>query len=303
MHPPLPRSPRPHRFGLRLISGLTPDLPAAYRRPRACDDEALIRHSTIYAIPVWEISSKTGMVRLYQADPATGRHILDRDGRQVPSGEVPHVGMARHDAQPRIVIDYVGQTIRPVAVREGEHAETKCWDDIIAAPVMIIAEGQWKKAERDRREIAAIAELKPRFNKEYNEGNPHRIEIWRQVQLRHARDDASKRARWMPLEQRTTLALRTAALDVVAAGLDGREPRYPLTVLGRGLARSGRWMWARPATRMAALTFVLWASLLVGAQYALRQWGWPASSGWLGAATASGGVFFRAEVAPALVPS
>jgi hypothetical protein len=261
-----------YRPGLRSAPG-----PGA-GRPRACDDEALVCHGTIYGIPVWEISRRTGLIRLYRADPATGNHVLDDAGNLIPAGEVPAADMARRDAQPRIVIDYVGQTIRPLQVREDEHAEDKSWADVIAGPAMVLAEGQWDKAERDRREVAAITALKPRFNKEHNEGNPHRIEIWRQTEMRHIRDDALRRPRWIPLQQRTALALQAAQLDVVGAGLDGREPRYPLTVLGRALAGAGRWLWAWPAVRTAALLLVLWATLLVGAAYALLQWGLLAQS-------------------------
>lgn len=272
---------------MRVIRNLTPDLPPAYRPPRACDDETLVCHGTIYAFPIWEISHKTGLIKLYDTDPATGRHRLGRDGKPVLVGQVPHVDQARPDARPRIVIDYVGQTIRPLEVREGEHVEGKCWSDIVAGRAIVLAEGMWDKAERDRREIAAIAELKPRFNKEYNEGNPARIEIWRQVELRHVRDDKLHRARWLPLDERTALALAVAKLDVVGAGMDGREPRYPLTIAGEALAGAGRWVWARPWARTAGLLVVLWSTLLGGADYALLQWGWSDRYAWLGAAVAA----------------
>jgi hypothetical protein len=276
--------PSRDRLGLRIIRDLTPDLPPAYQPPRACDDEVLVCHGTIYAFPVWEISHKTGLIKLYDTDPATGRHRLDRAGRPILAGQVPHVDLARPDARPRIVIGYVGQTIRPLEVREAEHVEDKSWADLIAGRAIVVAEGMWNKAERDRWEITAIAEAKPLFNKEYNEGNPARIEIWRQIELRHVRDDALKRPCWLPLDQRTELALRVAELDVVGAGMDGREPRYPLTVLGQALAGAAGWMWSRPWICTATGLLVLWTALLAGALYVLRQWDWPADGAWLGAA-------------------
>jgi len=286
---------RRNGLGLQVVRDLTPDLPPAYRPPRACDDETLICHGIIYAFPVWEISSKTGLILLYRTNPVTGELVLNRAGEPIPAGQVAHADLARPDARPRIVYDYVGQTIRALEVREAEHVEEKCWADIRAGRAIVIAEGEWDKAERDRREIAAITGMRPRFNKEYNENNRDRIEIWRQVQMRHARDDALKRARWIPLPQRTALALRAAELDVVGAGLDGREPRYPLSVLGRALAAAGRWIWSRPVARRAGLAVV--AGSLAGPTVAvgLLSAGWPAQVA--GPAGAAAGVVLTAATA------
>jgi hypothetical protein len=271
MLPPQPRHPGHDRAGFRLIRDLTPQY-------RACDDELLVCHGIIYAFPVWEISADTGLILLYETDPATGRHLLDRDGKPIRAGQVPDVRLARPDARPRIVFDYVGQTIRPLQVREAEHVEEKNWADVIAGSPVVIAEGEWDKAVRDRREIASIVELRPRFNKEYNDTNPNRIEIRRQVQLRHARDDALNRPRWIPLDQRTAVATRIAELDVIGGGLDGREPRYPMAVLGRTLTGAGRWIWAHPRIRAAAGLLGLWVGLLVASDMVLLRTGWPTGS-------------------------
>jgi hypothetical protein len=207
---PRPSPDRRARSGLRLVPDLEP-------RPRACDDETLVLPGRIYVIPVWEISGKTGMINLYEADPATGKHLTGRDGSLTLVGQVPSAQLARADARPRLVWDYVGQTIRELAVREAEHEEDKCWADIKADRITLVEQGLWNKQTRDGKEIAAIAKIKPRFNKEYNEHNPGRIPIWRQVELRHLRDDALHRERWLPLEQRSVAAQAAAARAIVGA--------------------------------------------------------------------------------------
>lgn len=252
---PRPSPGRIARSGLSVVPDLEP-------RPRACDDETLVLQGTIYAFPIWEISAKTGMIILYEADPATGQLILDRAGHPTMVAQVPSPELARADAKPRVVFDYVGQTIRELDVREAEHIAEKCWADLIAGRPVVVEQGQWNKRTRDGKEIDAIARLQPRFNKEYNEHNPRRIEIWRQVELRHKRDDALHRGRWLPLEQRSAAALEAAERAVVGAGLDGNEPRYPLTVLGDALL----WLWRHRGAgpdwlRRAAMIPLAWAAL------------------------------------------
>lgn len=279
---PRPSPDRRARSGLRLVPDLEP-------RPRACDDETLVLPGRIYVIPVWEISGKTGMINLYEADPATGKHLTGRDGSLTLVGQVPSAQLARADAQPRLVWDYVGQTIRELAVREAEHEEDKCWADIKADRITLVEQGLWNKQTRDGKEIAAIAKIKPRFNKEYNEHNPGRIPIWRQVELRHLRDDALHRERWLPLEQRSVAAQAAAARAIVGAGLDGNEPRYPLDVLGDVL----KWLWshrgAGPAwLRQAATALLLWLVLTALAGVGLTSWlGWPTDRALLGGAIAA----------------
>lgn len=270
------------RSGLHLVPDLDPP-------QRACDDPALVLPGNIYAFPIWKISPTTGMVILYEADPATGQHLLDPQGKPVMVGQVPSPDMARADARPMIVWDYVGQTIRDLAVREAEHVEDKCWADVIAGRIKLVERGVWDKRTRDDKEIAAIDKIKPRFNKEYNEHNPHRIEIWRQVELRHARDDALHRERWLPLEQRSLAAQLAAERAVIGAGLDGAEPRYPLVVLGEALL----WLWRhRGGTprwlRTAGMLLLGWLALTVIIGAVLTSWlDWTSQQTLIGAAAAS----------------
>lgn len=269
------------RSGLYVVPELAPDPPR-----RACDDESLVLKGTIYAFPIWEINPRTGMIILYQADPATGVMVLGVDGTPTKVAEVPGAALARADAKPRIVWDYVGQTIRELDIREAEHVADKCWADLIAGRPIVIESGVWDKKTRDGREIARIAELKPRFNKEYNEHNPDRIEIWRQVELRHARDRALHLADWLPLEERTAVAVEAAERAIIGAGLDGNEPRYPLTVLGEVLAGLGRWLWALPRrVKTTAAAVVAWAATVLTAAHLLTAAGWPVAYAYTGPVT------------------
>jgi hypothetical protein len=251
------------RSGLRPV----PDLPPVPSPRRPADEILGVRKGHIYAFPIWEIDPKTGLVILYEANPATGQLTDTENPRRVAL--VASAQQARTDAKPRIVWDYVGQTVREVEVREGEHVDDKPWADVIAGRPVTIAEGMWDKAERDRQEIAHIHKIKPRFNYDHNLENDERIEIWRQVELRHARDDAAHRARWIPLELRTELAELTAQRAVIGAGLDGNEPQYPLTVLWRFVSS-----WP-PAVRAVATGLLLWAVAVGGTVTGLTTWGWP----------------------------
>lgn len=221
------------------------------------------RTGLIYRIPVWEIDARTGMIALY-----------DDLGRR--TGEVADLRLP-HQGRPRIVYDYIGQTVRGATVREAEHIETKCWADLIAGPIEIIEQGLWDKATRDRKEIAAIHVLAPRFNYEHNLDNPARIPLPRQTQLRHARDRAAGRPLWLPLEQRTAAAVREAELNTVQAGLDGREPVYPVQWAWRALKATGRALARTPAIlqwsalALALAGFGLWA----GTQALQQLLAWP----------------------------
>lgn len=248
------------RSGLRAV----PDLPPAPRPPA---DDTGVRRAFIYAFPIWEIDAKTGLVILYQADPTTGQLTDTEQPRRVAL--VASAEFARADAKPRIVWDYVGQTVRGVEVREGEHVEDKPWADIIAGRPVTVAEGMWDKTKRDRREIAYIHQIRPRFNYDHNLENSRRIPLPRQVELRHARDDAARRPRWIPLELRTELAELAAERAVIGAGLDGNEPRYPLTVLAQFVAS-----WP-PAVRAAAVVLSAWSAAVAGTTAGLVGWGWP----------------------------
>lgn len=254
---------RTARPGLRAV----PDLPRI-PRPRPPADEILgIRKGFIYAYPIWEIDAKTGLVILYEADPGTGQLVDAEQPHRVALVASP--GQARADAKPRIVWDYVGQTVRSIDIREGEHLDDKPWADVVAGRPVVVAEGMWDKAERDRQEIAHIHQIKPRFNYDHNLENKKRIAIPRQVELRHARDDAARRPRWIPLELRTELAELVAERAVVGAGLDGNEPRYPLTVLWEIV--SG---WP-PAVRAVAAGLLVCVLAVWGTVEGLTAWGCP----------------------------
>jgi hypothetical protein len=181
-----------------------------------------------------------------------------------------------HAGTPKIVYDYVGQTVRTADIREAEHLDDKPWADLIAGRIQVIDSGMWTKTERDERELRAIHLIKPRFNYDGNLANPQRIEIWRQAELRHARDRAAGRALWIPAAQRAATARREAALDAVQGGLDGREPRYPVDWAWDGIKALARFLGGLPAPvrRAALLSF---AAVAGGAAVMglLAGYGWP----------------------------
>lgn len=259
--PPRRRSPGRNRSGLRSVA----------HRPSPRPVDTSLRTGIIYRFPVWEIDANTGLINLYdEAGQRTGA---------TPDLRLPHTG------RPRIVYDYIGQTVRGLDVREAEHVEDKPWADLIAGPAEEIERGLWDKTTRDLKEIAAIHVLAPRFNYDHNLDNPSRIEIWRQVELRHARDRAAGRPLWLPPAQRTALAQEQARLDVVQGGLDGREPRYPVDVIGSVVVAFWRWLPAGLRRGLAIVAGGLLAALAGTALLVDTGWPVPAAAG-LSAATA-----------------
>ncbi len=255
------RSPSPGRSGLWVV-------PDQRRRPspgpprgRICDDPDIRLHSIIYACLLYDVDPRTG--RLLPPDPVTG--------------------------QRRTRLDYVGQTIRGLDIRFGEHLDDKPWADLaVSSQPVIVEQGMWTKAERDAREKAAIERIRPRYNYEHNLGNPERIPIYdpatrRYVQLehRHLRDRAAGLEPWLPLEQRGPVVQLAAQRAVVGAGLDGHEPRYPLTVAADVLARLGRFLARLPRrVKLAGLAATCWvAGIWAGAAWLTTQ-GWPPVAAW-----------------------
>lgn len=231
-------------------------VPEQRRRPsprppetRICDDPDIRVHSIIYAWLIYEIDPRTG--RLLAPDPITGER--------------------------RTRLDYVGQTIRALETRAGEHLEDKPWADIVVGRLPIkVAEGLWTKEERDKAEIEAIGRIRPRYNYRDNLDNPERIELFRQLDQRHVRDRAAGRPLWLPLEERSVAAQIAAEKALVQAGLNGHEPRYPVAVAGALLAAAGRFWWRLSRrTKLALMTPPVWLAAVWMSTGWLTAMGWP----------------------------
>jgi hypothetical protein len=206
-------------------------------RQRVSEDPAIRCRAIIYGFPIYDFDPRTGLKRPPVRDPQTG------------------------ELRYRIRIDYVGQTIRRLETRTGEHLEDKPWADLVAGDPVVLAEGEWTKAERDAAEVAEINRLRPRLNHDENLWNRERIPLPEQLTHRWARDDAAGLPRWIPLEQRTEQARLAAMAAVIGAGLDGNEPRYPLTVVGEVLCALGRFVASWPRRlQLAAVAAVLWGA-------------------------------------------
>lgn len=159
--------------------------------------------------------------------------------------------------------DYVGQTVRPVPVREAEHRgqgrNPDCeqpWSDRIVGSARIVEQGWWTPAELDAREQYWIAVLQPRRNYDHNLHNPARLPIPAQRQARAERDrQAAVVSRWTHPERFTGPVLRPSL--PVGPSL---WSRFWATAAGRTLAG-----WLRKAAVVAgvwaALTGVLWLAV------------------------------------------
>jgi hypothetical protein len=159
----------------------------------------------------------------------------------------------------KVRLDYVGQTQQRLRSRENQHRDDQPWNDLIVGSPFVLEQGVWDKGELDRREIAAIRRLRPRYNYDHNQGNPNRVEKWRARDQRWARDDAAGRPRWVPPELRT--ANPTSA---------SHSPRS-VNVFIR-MVRAVR-SWA-PWKQKVALWSMSWsgASLVVWGQFTRHSW-------------------------------
>lgn len=101
------------------------------------------------------------------------------------------------------VVGYIGKSRQTVFQREQQHRDEKPFSDIIFGGAFVIEEGWWTEAELDAHEQwwirNGVALLpggpvqRPIYNYEFNTDNPDRVEIWRQVEQRQAREPG-----WQP---------------------------------------------------------------------------------------------------------
>ncbi|WP_433460673.1 hypothetical protein [Micromonospora sp. CA-248212] len=117
----------------------------------------------------------------------------------------------RHPTMGRIVLGYVGETVRMPFVRLMEHIYDQPWSDTIV---------RWEvdstvyagKAAVLAAEKAAIESERPLYNVECNMGNPLRIKPWEAVAQRQAREPGWQppvRGARVPRQRRTATAAST----------------------------------------------------------------------------------------------
>ncbi len=176
----------------------------------------------------------------------------------------------RHPATGRVVLGYVGETVRMPFVRLMEHIYDQPWADTIV---------RWEvdsttysgKAAVLAAEKAAIERERPLYNVEWNMGNPLRVKPWEAVAQRQAREPG-----WQPPVKKTRVP----------------RQRRTATAASAPTAAAGRvWEWTPERIRVAA-----WAAgwLLVAVVV-----GWQAASGPV--ATAGDGLAYGAGTATAAV--
>lgn len=100
-----------------------------------------------------------------------------------------------------VILGYVGQTVRPLEVREFEHDGAQPWSDVKVGNAFVIWQGLATPEELDARELDAICRLKPLYNYEGQEGMPHACPKWEAVERRHARDTAAGRPLWEKIDR------------------------------------------------------------------------------------------------------
>lgn len=159
---------------------------------------------------------------------------------------------------------YVGETAREPLERALEHFKAQPFGDLFAGfevdPVIYPGKAAVVAAEK-----AAIETEQPRYNVEFNRGNPDRISRQDAIRQRWARDDDAGRPRWT--EPRTVPRQR------------GRATRT--------VSRPGRRRWEPWQVKTAvwgSAFFMLW----VGFWPALDDLGAPTRQGAIGAAIAAG---------------
>ncbi|MEV1315402.1 hypothetical protein AB0J14_04875 [Micromonospora arborensis] len=175
----------------------------------------------------------------------------------------------RHPVTGRIVLGYVGETVRMPFTRLMEHIYDQPWADTIV---------RWEvdsttyagKAAVLAAEKAAIESERPLYNIEWNMGNPLRIPPWTAVAQRQAREPG-----WRPPVKGTRVPRQRRTAATTAAPTDA--PRS--------------WEWTPQRIKVAA-----WAAgwLLVACVV-----GWQAASGPV--ATAGDGLAYGAGVATTAV--
>ncbi|MET8278306.1 hypothetical protein [Micromonospora sp. NPDC005174] len=172
----------------------------------------------------------------------------------------------RHPTTGRIVLGYVGETVRLPFTRLMEHIYDQPWSDTIVRWEVDTTTYAGKQAVLAA-EKAAIESERPLYNVEWNMGNPLRIKPWEAVAQRQAREPGWQppvRGTRVPRQRRTATA---ASPPTAAAGW--------------------AWEWTPERIKVAA-----WAAgwLLIAVVV-----GWQAASGPI--ATASDGLAYGAGVA------
>lgn len=196
-------------------------------------------------------------------DPSTRRRSVVYG---IPTLPVDQHGMVIPGAPP--IVGYIGKSVQTVGERQEQHRADQPFADLIVGGSWTIEEGWWTDAELSAREewwIRNGAVLtrgqkpqRPVYNYEFNTDNPHRIEVWRAVEHRQAREP-----RWVkPAKGSFVPRQRTYGPPQNVARVVRRRPQFRWT-------RRRKW-----AAQLAAVWLVLFAAF---------WWaGWDVWPGWDG---------------------
>ncbi|MCG5464255.1 hypothetical protein MED01_002420 [Micromonospora sp. MED01] len=179
---------------------------------------------------------------------------VDEDGYVVP-GAAPIVG-------------YIGKSVQTVYQRQEQHRDDQPFSDLIVGGSWVIEEGFWTDAELSAREewwirngavlVRGGKPQRPVYNYEFNLDNPNRVEVWRAVEQRQAREPG-----WVkPANGSFVPRQRTYGPPQNVARVVRRRPRI---------------RWTRRRIRAAMLAAV-WLVMFAGFWWA----GWDVWHGWDG---------------------
>jgi hypothetical protein len=162
-------------------------------------------------------------------------------------GVIYGIDVLDHETRQVMPNDYVGKTRQKGRARENQHRDDQPWSDLIVGSSHVLWEGICTEAELDEMERRFIqdVEVRPRMNWKLNEDNPEHIPKWVQREQRWARDDALRRQRWVPVDEREPVSLLDMPMRQSTTIVPERRvsvPRKWSPVQVKAVLWSGAWL-------------------------------------------------------------